>query len=236
MGDLEMEGPLEFLTCDICGRRIGAGEPSVTIEYQIDRMDVPGEVVVERSDMLLTACIGCAPFESQVSLALRTARSSVAGGGEVDQGTAMASKEEATLSLCRDIAVAAHAQQKDKAGQPYIGHPFRVAERSAHPMDKMVGLLHDVIEDTDFDAADLLSMGVPDAVVGAVEILTRVEPGYDDFVKRVHDSGNQLAIRVKRADIYDNLEPSRLEKLPDSTASYLREKYTRALAILNGQD
>lgn len=46
-----------------------------------------------------------------------------------------------------------HLGQEDKSGKPYILHPARVAERMNAPEEKVVGWLHDVVEDTGFFAA-----------------------------------------------------------------------------------
>jgi (p)ppGpp synthase/HD superfamily hydrolase len=55
----------------------------------------------------------------------------------------------ADLSEVAAIATRAHAGQKDKLGEPYIGHPVRVARRvsSLGEGAMMAALLHDVLED-----------------------------------------------------------------------------------------
>ena len=53
------------------------------------------------------------------------------------------------VERARDLAFSAHYGAVDKAGAPYILHPERVAERLSSPEEKVVGWLHDVVEDTD---------------------------------------------------------------------------------------
>ena len=41
-----------------------------------------------------------------------------------------------------------HLSQTDKGGKPYFGHPARVAESCQTDEQRMVALMHDLIEDT----------------------------------------------------------------------------------------
>ncbi|MFZ2378181.1 MAG: HD domain-containing protein, partial [Trichococcus flocculiformis] len=71
--------------------------------------------------------------------------------------------------LAFEIARAAHAGQTDKAGLDYILHPQQVAAMVTTDEEKAVALLHDIIEDTDVTANELLAKGLPDNVVEAVK-------------------------------------------------------------------
>ena len=53
------------------------------------------------------------------------------------------------------IAYEAHQGQVDKAGLPYIFHPFHLAEQMTDEISTCVALLHDVAEDTDVSLDDL---------------------------------------------------------------------------------
>lgn len=53
------------------------------------------------------------------------------------------------------LAYAAHHGQTDKSGQPYIFHPYHLAEQMTDEVSICVALLHDVVEDTDLTFADL---------------------------------------------------------------------------------
>ena len=54
------------------------------------------------------------------------------------------------ISIERAIAISAtaHDGQKDKAGEPYIWHPIRVAMSCDTERAQIVAILHDVAEDT----------------------------------------------------------------------------------------
>lgn len=108
-----------------------------------------------------------------------------------------------------EFAVKAHLGQQDKVGKAYILHPLRIMAKMETEEEMAVALLHDVIEDSDFQAGDLLSEGIPETVVDAVECLTkRKGEGYETYLERV--MGNRLAVKIKKADIEDNLNILRL--------------------------
>ena len=136
-------------------------------------------------------------------------------------------------TLARAIAIAeqAHAGQKDKAGQPYIGHPMRVMESVGTDDERIVAVLHDVVEDSDWTLEMLLKEGFTPAIVDAVEALTK-RPAEDyekEFIPRT--GRNPLARRVKLADLADNLARTRrLEPSPENRRR--AEKYRRATAYL----
>lgn len=138
------------------------------------------------------------------------------------------------------IARACHAEQVDKSGEPYIGHCTRVARKLDDDTARAVALLHDVLEDTDTTEGQLrlLATGSLDGrmakeIVDAVVALTHVEPeSRDDYYRRIRS--NPLALRVKIADIHDNLEPRRLARLDDATQRRLLKKYGLALVALSG--
>jgi hypothetical protein len=96
----------------------------------------------------------------------------------------------------------------------------------------MAAVLHDVLEDTPLVAEDLISSGCSDDVVDAVVALTRRSgESYETFLRRL--SANQIARRVKSADIDDNSDESRLALLSADQAAGLREKYDGARRLLN---
>lgn len=108
-----------------------------------------------------------------------------------------------------EIARHAHAGQVDKGGNPYILHPVRVALNCQTAEEKIVALLHDVVEDTPVTLEELQRQGFSREVIEAVHCLTK-EPGedYDAFIKRV--ATNPIATRVKIQDLKDNMDTTRL--------------------------
>lgn len=131
------------------------------------------------------------------------------------------------------IAVSAHGAQKDRNGQPYIGHCFRVMNAGQTVEEKIVGVLHDVIEDTDLTIRSLLIEGFSQEVVDAVHTLTKLDnEDYNHYLKRVKKC--DLAIRVKLNDLTDNMDLRRLETLTDNDVLRMR-KYIDAYNQLTNE-
>ena len=126
-----------------------------------------------------------------------------------------------------------HKLQTDKNGDPYILHPLRVAARVSTETEKVVALLHDVLEDTDTTTDELVTCGVTQEQIQALQLLTHAkqEP-YLTYLTRVKK--NPLAMAVKLADLADNSDPDRLAKLPVAMAERLRQKYEQAYSFLQG--
>ena len=137
--------------------------------------------------------------------------------------------EDRTL-LPRAIALAAtaHAGQLDKAGEPYILHPIRVMQRFESDIVRAVGVLHDVVEDTDVALAQVAQEFGP-TVAEAVDALTRREgESYFDFIKRC--GRNDIAHQVKCVDLEDNMDLNRIPRQLQTDKDRARnEKYARAL-------
>lgn len=130
------------------------------------------------------------------------------------------------------LAAEAHRGQTEKAGNPYILHPLRVMFRLESENDRIVGVLHDVIEDTHYTLKDLRAMGYPEPLLQALDCLTRRETEtYEEFITRVRT--NPLATRVKLADLEDNMDVRRLPALNEKDAERLR-KYLNAWTLLKG--
>lgn len=108
------------------------------------------------------------------------------------------------------MAIEAHDGQKDLDGNPVILHPLIVGLAGKNREEMIAGFLHDVVEDTDYTFDDLLAKGVDKEIVDALRLLTH-EKGTDyyDYVQRIIDSGNQIALAVKRNDLTHNLQRGR---------------------------
>jgi (p)ppGpp synthase/HD superfamily hydrolase len=125
----------------------------------------------------------------------------------------------------------AHAGQVDKAGMPYIGHVMRVMQAGKTIDEKIVGVLHDVVEDTTWTFDALLAEGFPVHIVDALRCVTKLsddEP-YESFINRVKT--NPLAVAVKINDLTDNMDIRRLQALTDADVQRLR-KYLKAYQSL----
>jgi (p)ppGpp synthase/HD superfamily hydrolase len=137
----------------------------------------------------------------------------------------------ANLEKALQIALKAHEGQKDKAGSPYILHPLRLMLAMDSESERIVAVLHDVLEDSPFTANQLRSQGFSDEIIVALECLTRGEgESYRDFIERA--KSNPLARRVKRAYIEDNRNIRRISDLTDQDLKRLG-RYHRAWRTLS---
>ncbi len=130
------------------------------------------------------------------------------------------------LKLC----YAAHRDQMDKSGMPYVFHPFHLAEQMEDEVTAAVALLHDVVEDTSYTMRDLEALGFPPQVLEAVGMMTR-DPAvpYLEYAAKLKD--NPVARTVKLADLRHNSDLSRLDTV-DEKALRRVEKYKQAIRIL----
>ena len=138
-----------------------------------------------------------------------------------------------TLERAIEIATEAHRGQFDKAGNDYIGHPLRVMAMGKTTDEKIVGVLHDVVEDTDWTFERLAAEGFSEEVIDALRCVTKLsedEP-YDKFIARVKT--NPLAVVVKLNDLSDNMDIRRLPYISDKDVRRLK-KYLRAYKQLMG--
>lgn len=127
----------------------------------------------------------------------------------------------------------AHNGQKDKAGADYILHPERVAARVETPAEKVVAWLHDVVEDTGVTLATIESFFGSDTAEAVDAVTHRENESWSDYLTRV--KANKVATNVKLADLVDNSNLSRFEKV--SGRDVVRaEKYIRAMRFLMDLD
>lgn len=125
------------------------------------------------------------------------------------------------------LAAAAHEGQRDKTGAAYVEHLRRVAAAVMPGEERVVALLHDILEKGGLTAADLTASGFPDRILAAVEALTRREGESDrDLTRRA--AADELALPVKKADLEDNLRQAWRANLPT-------DKYEAGLNVLRDE-
>ena len=136
------------------------------------------------------------------------------------------------LDRAIQIAVQAHAGQKDKGGNPYILHPIRVMMSVSGINEKIVAILHDVVEDSDWTFDALLKEGFSSEIIEALKSVTKTskQEDYESFIRRA--KANAIGRKVKIADLKDNLDVTRIPELSDKDIQRI-EKYVRALKQLN---
>jgi (p)ppGpp synthase/HD superfamily hydrolase len=128
------------------------------------------------------------------------------------------------------LAVKAHSGQVDKQGQPYILHVLRVGLAGTTEEEKVTGILHDILEDTEWTVEDLYKLKFSYKCVPAIIALTHTRNlTHTDYYNQILT--NDLALRVKKNDIDDNY--GRLSTVRDvTTRERLRKKYDFAREFL----
>ena len=149
--------------------------------------------------------------------------------------------ENGKLTAAINYAVKMHGDQRDKGGVIYTEHIFEVAF-SCNEKSRVVGILHDVVEDTD-ETIDDVCAAVPltREERNALILLTRVNDPeddlymtYSDYVKSIADSGNEIAIEVKGKDLMHNMSPER--ELLGERGEGMFDRHLKALKIISPSD
>ena len=144
------------------------------------------------------------------------------------------------------IAVEAHTGQVDKGGNPYILHPLRVMLSLDLEEERIVGVLHDVVEDCEgWSWERLKEEGSSDEIIVALQSVSKTPEEeaeyrslpedeklghYLEFIQRA--KANKIGWNVKAADIRDNLDISRIDDISERDINRLN-RYKKALRILN---
>ena len=137
-----------------------------------------------------------------------------------------------TLERAIAIAAEAHADQKDRAGAPYILHPIRLMIQMDSENAMMAAVLHDVVENSVWTLDALRKEGFSNEVLNAVDSLThRDKEGEDywDYIQRA--KSDPIAIKVKLADLEDNLNPDRLNEITEKDEKRF-DRYRKAQEML----
>ena len=139
------------------------------------------------------------------------------------------------LSHAIAIATEAHKGQKDKYGQEYLHHPIRVMNMGRNQKERIVGILHDVVEDTEWTFEDLEKEGFSAEIIEAVLCVTMRltendddyfdEEDYEEYVERC--ASNPIAVAVKIHDLTDNMDVRRMPCIGEKEVTRLR-KYLKA--------
>ena len=132
-----------------------------------------------------------------------------------------------------EIAVEAHAGQFDRAKQPYILHPLRLAMKMETEEERIVGVLHDVPEDCpDWPTLRLEKEGFSPFVIEALDLLNKPEGvAYENYIIVIKQ--NPLARKVKIADLEDNMDFHRYRHYDEKSLKNV-QKYHEAWLVLKG--
>ena len=132
-----------------------------------------------------------------------------------------------TLQKAIEIAITAHQYQTDKSGAPYILHVIRVMNSGKTEIEKICGVLHDLVEDTPWTFEMLQHEGFSEEIINVLKCVTKEseQEDYDHFIDRIIQ--NKTAVAVKLNDLRDNMDITRLPHITEKDRKRLN-KYIRA--------
>lgn len=134
-----------------------------------------------------------------------------------------------------------HEGQTDKCGQPYWIHPFTVAMECFSNYSRkelsstIVGLLHDILEDTDVDF-EYISERIPLTTeeIKTLLLLTKNKDiSYAEYIRAV--SKNKIAKKVKKEDLFHNTNTKRFYeaniKMTNKDLDRVNKYYTALISL-----
>ena len=134
------------------------------------------------------------------------------------------------LEKAISIALTAHSGKLDKGGFAYILHPLRVMFAMETTEEKIVALLHDVVEDSTTTLQQLKIEKFSKRILSAVSLLTKDEnQPYQEYIIAIKK--NPLATKIKLADLKDNMNTRRLKNITDADKKRMK-KYKAAYKLL----
>lgn len=115
---------------------------------------------------------------------------------------------------------------KDKEGEPYINHLLYVGNNLNNSRLKVLGYMHDTLEDINIEKEDLIELGFPIDIVLDLDLLTRKSNmTYDEYIDNILNSNNYDVINVKYVDMSHNYNMNRISKLDIKLQNKFINKY-----------
>ena len=103
------------------------------------------------------------------------------------------------------IACEAHQGQSSINGEPYILHPLRLLIKAKSNEERIIAILHDVIEKTNISLADLKNKGFDQNIISSIDSLSRRRgESYVDYIGRLMQ--NRISVKIKLLDLADNIK------------------------------
>ena len=135
------------------------------------------------------------------------------------------------MSILQDAEKLAYKyfkDKKDRGGNPYMQHLRFVKNHCLTYDGQIVGILHDILEDTDCSISELREVIVHEDLIQSIQLLTRKQSEkYSEYIDRIVNSKNINAIEVKLHDLENNMDITRLKCIEQKDIDRIR-KYKKA--------
>ena len=103
------------------------------------------------------------------------------------------------------IACEAHQGQSSINGEPYILHPLRLLIKAKSNEERIIAILHDVIEKTNISLLDLKNRGFDQNIISSIDSLSRRRgESYIEYIERLMQ--NKISVKIKLLDLADNIK------------------------------
>ena len=103
------------------------------------------------------------------------------------------------------IACEAHQGQSSINGEPYILHPLRLLIKAKSNEERIIAILHDVIEKTNISLLDLKNKGFDQNIISSIDSLSRRRgESYIEYIERLMQ--NKISVKIKLLDLADNIK------------------------------
>lgn len=120
-------------------------------------------------------------------------------------------------------------EKVDKGGLPYFNHLFKVYSGVSSYEEKIIALLHDIVEDTNVTYDDLKEFGYDNNIIDALKVLTKNKGEYyPDYIERIINSNNKLALNVKLSDLKHNMDITRIKNPTVNDYERISKRYEPA--------
>lgn len=123
--------------------------------------------------------------------------------------------------------------KKDKGGHSYMNHLRHVSRDLKGEKLKALGLMHDVLEDTEVTPEELKKLGYHDEFITAIKLLTNTYSSYDEYIDNLIKSNNKDALTIKLRDLLDNMDLTRLKKINENDIKRSKKYINAYLKIIN---
>ncbi len=130
------------------------------------------------------------------------------------------------INKAKELIIKYFGDKKDKGGNPYIKHLEYVSSKGRNEEEKIIGLLHDILEDTKLTEKDLISNGFNQNIIKIIKILTRDKKNsYDEYINNIIKSNSEVALYIKKIDMEHNMDLSRIKNITEKDIERIEKKY-----------
>ena len=129
------------------------------------------------------------------------------------------------INKAKELIIKYFGDKNDKGGNHYIKNLENVSSKGRNEEEKIIGLLHDILEDTKLTEKDLISNGFNQNIIKIIKILTRDKKNsYDEYINNIIKSNSEVALYIKKIDMEHNMDLSRIKNITEKDIERIEKK------------